>query len=259
MVSKKVTIGKMNQMINSRLAPKGRVKKRQPRRRRVAGPSENSMRVSVPAAEGAIVRLNARNPRMNTLGQSTFVTHTESFFSPATLAAGATSVNNSTMMPTNYPWLSGIAPSFSKWRWISLRFIYIPTCPTSTAGKLVLGTSFDFGDTSATTATQVQQTYHSTTSPVWAGFEGSSLLGQHNIRPTTGAVYLDVDVNRFDEKFYKIMTFTPWNLLPGAEKAIYSPGQLIILTTGGNAFTIGDLFVQYCVELIEPFAEALNA
>jgi hypothetical protein len=221
--------------------------------------SAMSQAVTAPSVGGAITRLNYRGPRMVQRGDSTFITHTEVIATLNQAAGGAFAGANASLMPSNIGWLAGPSASFSKWRWVQLRFIYIPAVATSTAGKMAMGLSYDFSDTVASSLPQIQQMYHAVAAPIWAGFEGTSLLAQHGIRPTVGSVVVEADVARFGAAWYKWMAITPWNALGGPEKSVYSPGQLVMGTANGNAVNgVGDVYVQYVVELIEPFVATLN-
>jgi hypothetical protein len=163
-------------------------------------------------------------------------------------------------MPNNLLWLNGIAASFSKWRWVRLRVIYVPQVPATTAGKLALGLGYDYQDLAPTSMQEIQMMQSSVSSPVWAGFEGACLMHDLNrsVSSVAGAVALDLDVTRCDKPWYKYITSAAFGALAPSERNIYGPAEVWIGTSGGVAGTAGDIFCSYEVDLIEPFPGARN-
>jgi hypothetical protein len=167
------------------------------------------------------------------------------------------------MHPAFFPWVNTIAGGYSKWRWIRLRFIYIPVCPTSTLGQVVLALSYDITDNAPATSAALQQVYKSVTTPVWGGFEGTALL--NNIDAPTdrfpGAVALDVDTARLGYNWYRFQSSGDILAMSAPEQDVFVPGRIWHAREGGLAapFGVGNLFAQYEIELIEPVAPAMNA
>lgn len=243
----------------------GRAARRRRRRRRVrsgnVASNGSTTMVSAPSAGSALVRRAAQVPRMLTSGEATRVCNTEmisAITNPLAFAQG-----DVYMHPAFFPWLKTVAAGFSKWRWIRLRFIYIPVCPTNTAGQLVLGLAYDVSDNAPTTSVQLQQAYKSVTSPVWAGFEGSALMNNMDARTQAfpGAVALDVDTARLGTPYYRFQSNTDILAMSLPEQDVFVPGRIFFAREGGVAtpVTVGNLFAQYEVELIEPVAPEMNA
>lgn len=258
----------LNKLENLQLAQmpgngRRRRRQRQRQRRRLNGTVSGIVPVmtSAPSAGSVIVNRRKTVPKITQSGECTYIQNTEQFFSVPLAAAGAFTQVSSVLIPSNFSWILGPSASFSKWRWLGLRIIYIPTVPTTTAGRISMALDYDLADAVPTTMTQIQQMYQSTTSAVWAGYEGSALLQDPNrpISSIPGAVALELDVNRLSEQYYPWIGIAAFGALTtAAQKNIYCPAQLFIGTNGGIAGTGGDLFIQYKIELIEPVPTAVN-
>nr|UHS72355.1 MAG: putative coat protein [Tombusviridae sp.] len=163
-------------------------------------------------------------------------------------------------IPSSLPWGSGIAVNFAKWRWRSLRFIFIPQCSTTTSGGLTLGIEYDTSETSPTTQIQLAQSYRAITTPYWGGSEGVPMLqspGTH----VQGAVCTVFDTARVSKPWYAYKTSSAYGALTVDDRNIYSPGKALVITNGGptGQVTAGYLYAQYMVELTEPVSSTLNA
>jgi len=224
-----------------------------------------SEKVTAPAASSAIVVRNTRGPRINTIGNTVVVCNTEVVATIISGAAGVFTEVGIGLYPGNFTsWLNGVAVNYSKWRWRKLRLVYIPTVPTTTAGLIVMGLTYDFADTAPTTVTQLQTFNQSVTAPVWGGYDGTSSLHNYS-KSHPGAVLIDVDVTRFGSgnglTWYKYLNATNFAAQTGIDRNIYAPGALAVATSGGTnvaAAAVGNIFASYEIELIEPTASATN-
>nr|WRQ65843.1 structural protein [Tolivirales sp.] len=221
--------------------------------------------VKVPIAGTSIVERIGRGPIMRSLGMRTEVRNCELITTISTIALGVFNTNRDALGPFNKPWLSGVASSFSKWRWIFCKYVYIPVCPTTTAGQVVLGLGYDFADNAPGSLQDAQAKFRSVTSPVWAGFDGSSDLNRYTKGRSPGSVSVEVDVNRLGgtpgDPWFRFANSGNFAGYANTDKNIYCPGYLDVSTAGGGATTtiVGNLFVEYIIELIEPIVAANNA
>lgn len=220
-------------------------------------------KVTAPSAGSTIVHRVAIPPKINSLGRSTFVRNTELLTTIQTVALSAYNTNRGNLIPGNLTWLTGLAANFSKWRWRYLKLIYVPVCPTTTVGQVVMGLGYDQADVIPTTLAQVQQYYESVTAPVWAGFDGSSELNTYTNKKVPGAVCLELDVNRLGgatgPTFYRYIT--QGNVAPqsATDRNMFVPAYVDISTIGGTVLTlVGNLFCEYVIELVEPIPLLLN-
>lgn len=216
--------------------------------------------VNPPAAAGVIV--GSPNPRIRTGREGEVnMCHTEMVISPNTSVAFAT--GNLRLLPSAFPWLSGIANSFSKWRWVTLRLIYVPQASTSVSGSFSLGLQYDEPDTDPVNLAQMSMSKGFVTGPSWAGREGGVLLGNHNMRPPPGSIVCTVDTNRFDKLWYPFITTADLATVTAASPSLvnsYQPAICVFAVGGGPAAPVqaGNVYAQYEVELIEPIVTGNN-
>jgi hypothetical protein len=219
--------------------------------------------VEVPSAGTQIVSRRPYPPKIVTTSISTHVRNTELVFGVSTAAVGAF-VSTRIPLNANFPsWLAGIAANFSKYRWHFLKFIYIPIVPTTVTGQVVLSLGYDFIDNAPASISAAQQYFNSVTAPVWAGYNGANELNTYSKVKTPGSVCVVVDNTRLGgpsgDAFYRFANGGNFGGYSGQDKNIYCPGYLDVSTAGGLALGVGNLFIEYTVELIEPINPTANA
>jgi len=161
-------------------------------------------------------------------------------------------------------WLRGVAANWSKWQWLYLRFIYIPSTGTDTAGSVHMGFLYDQYDTVPSTALQMTSLSRYTSGPVWSGSEASSMLSNPSMKCPPGAICCELDVTRLEKPWYSYVNsadFTAAITVNSAIGNIYSPSRLVVLSADGvnsTAVACGRVMVQYGIKLIEPITSALN-
>lgn len=181
-------------------------------------------------------------------------------------------------LSTSYPWLSGVAKQYTKFKWKFLRYIYVPNCSTATAGSTYFMFNYDYQDSGPTTLAQVAQSQDSSIGNAWFGGAISPQLAFSASLSTREAIFVDLDVKRLNNLWYYVRT-TQAGVSPSTGGALggvipagltYTQGSFAdsesrpatiyygadsVPGTGG----IGNLFVSYICELSEPIASALNA
>lgn len=234
------------------------------RKRPVKQINYGSTSITAPISGSSIVRRKLQIPKIITSNSSTFVCNTELANNVVGIALGAFFTVRESLYPPYVGWLSGVAVNYSKWRWVYLRAIYIPLCPTTTTGQVVLSLGYDFNDTVPTLNT-AQQAYRSVSTPPWGGFEGTMLMNSPQAKPGAGSVVVDVDTSRFGSgsalTYYRFVNQTTFGAANANDKNIYCPAYLDYSTFGGPAVqaTFGNIYWEYCIELIEPIAASVNA
>lgn len=223
-----------------------------------------------PAAGSVIISrgVSRRNqPRIDTVDTSTgrkiVVRNTELCHGVSTVALGGFSVTRLTVAPNiTSGWLHYVAAAFSKYRWVHCKFIYIPIVPTTTNGQVIFALGYDFTDAAITTTENAQRAYRSITSPVWGGYDGVNAMNRYDERRGPGEVSLNLDVKRLGGptglSFYRFTSFTNFPALSNVDKNIYAPAYLDVVTSGGTALGVGNLFIEYIIELIEPINPSTN-
>ncbi len=136
-------------------------------------------------------------------------------------------------------WVQSLSALYQKWRIRDLRVRYVPTCPTTTTGSLVLGLSSDPGSVTAAGA------YNAQTISSLPNNSVSQVYTPTTLQPV-----------RNSDWYY---TRIPAGL-SDTDLKIYSPGALVLdNATSGNtpSLVMGQLIVEYTLEFCGQAAAAL--
>jgi hypothetical protein len=210
----------------------------------------------VPPVAGGVVHYNPRVPRLMTLRNGTLVSNTELVAAVNMAALGAFATATDALVPGIPGWLQQISDCYSKFRWIKLRIIYIPACPTITPGRVGMCATYDRLETAPTTMTQMTQTFKSVVFPPYAGYEGCQIL--NDVEHAAGAISVDIDCNRFDKPWYPVIANGALSALAANIQNQYVPASIRYGSDGNVAFTAGHLYWKYVIEFIEPISPATN-
>jgi hypothetical protein len=235
---------------------------------------------SAPAAYGAVAGTKTILPLQAGVGRQLIVQNYELVHqqvgSNSLFSAGGDVCNPG--LSTSFPWLSGIAKQYSKFKWKFLRYIYVPNCSTTTAGSVFYMFSYDYLDSGPASLAQVAQSDDSSIGNAWFGGAISPELAFSPSLSTREAIYVDYNTKKATNNWYYVRTnqsgvspssggtlggtvppglsFTPGSYPdPEARPATIYYGADAVPGTGG----IGNLFVSYICEFAEPVAPALNA
>lgn len=138
---------------------------------------------------------------------------------------------------STFPWLSGIASRFEKFRFRNLNISYKPSCPTTTQGGIAIAAVYDPADTIPSNRASLFNAESCVRASVYdelsLQIKKNRLAGERHIRHTHHGL---VDANELRSS---------------------DPGYFIVATVNqpsGTASTTqyGDLFVEYTIELIGP-------
>lgn len=157
------------------------------------------------------------------------VTHSE-YVQDVTSANGTVSI----VLPCNpqrstlFTWLSAIATRFEMYRFKKLKFHYKPSCPTTTSGYVGVGFDFDAYDDVPTKMVMLAWKY----SAKCAAWQSVSLDVSADSRVSTARYcYPDVAVG---------------------DKRLNDLGNFVVLIGSDAVVSVGELFVEYTVEMIQP-------
>ena len=214
-----------------------------------------------PIAQGTVVRL--RPPRMMSTKGVTLLTHSE--LSAELAVTSSVVVRSELVMPATVgTWLRGVAQNWSKYSWISVRYTYLPSCPTTTTGAVHMGFQYDMADTLPVDVNQLSNLKGYVTGPVWEGQSGLCFINDTKCSDSSRAISLTLDVNEVSEKRYPYKTASDYTAAVGVNPNLGTflvPARLVIAMEGGNSTTAvstGRLYVTYSIRLIDPIAAALN-
>jgi hypothetical protein len=136
-------------------------------------------------------------------------------------------------LSSTFPWLSGMARLFESYKFHKLKFCYEPTCTTVTPGSVLLAVDFDASDPPPVSKTQIMSYHNAVRSAPWEGTSYTSAVS---------------DLLKFGTQRY-----VRSGAITGDIKT-YDVGNFFIATQGsvGTAATIGEIYVEYDIELYTP-------
>jgi hypothetical protein len=134
--------------------------------------------------------------------------------------------------PTTFPWLSGIANLFDKYKFHKLRFFFINNSPTSIAGNVTMAVDFD------------------TLDAVPSNGIGMSNLAKFVSFAPWKSEELSIPVQRPGNNSW---LFTTNEVPMGTDAKTYNLGNFLISTEGISStdYLVGYLCVEYDVELLD--------
>lgn len=192
--------------------------------------------VSVPLAKGRQVRIV--EPTLQGSGKSFIVKHREYLFD---VAGSAPFTNNyitvNPGLPITFPWGSGIAKNYEQYRIRSLKFLYETQAPTTEPGTVMLAMDYDPADAPPGDKPSFMSMAGAVRTPVWAGLT------------------LSVDPQR--RAFEKLFVRTG-PLGPDLDVKTYDYGVMNIAVQGSNPIELGELYVEYEIELFTPASTQEN-
>lgn len=134
--------------------------------------------------------------------------------------------------PGTFPWLATIAKSYEKWRPRKVRLIYVPLCPTTRPGNIIMAFDYDPSDALPVTAIEMEQNKTSVSGPIW--HEATLELSVRDMLDNVKA-------------YYTGPVSTP------ADRRMAYGGQFVIAYDGlDSTATVGKFYLDYEIELLTP-------
>jgi len=133
---------------------------------------------------------------------------------------------------TLFPWLSGMAPLFEKYRFDRLSFDILPSAPTSVGGRLYAALDYDWDDTPATTATELMSNLGAVEGSLWDAL--TLRVDTAHLNQVTNVRYV-ADVTRQGD----------------SQRLVYGGYLMIAASLSEGTYTF-DLWVDYEVSLFNP-------
>jgi len=145
----------------------------------------------------------------------------------------ATYVVNQPINPMNFtifPWLSGIASSYEKYKFSKLAVCVVPTCPTSSVGKCVVAIDPDSTDSQPSSYNELQ-----------------------NMRYSTGAAVWEPQVLKYNPcGEYRFCSATNGSTAAFTVDRLINDGWLYISNSGPALTNANDVYIEYTVQLKQP-------
>jgi len=192
----------------------------------------SNLRISAPVARTR--RLNTKNRPVYRNGSKGVIIRHKELVGPLMSKSTTLSYNANSFVinPGNsgmFNWLSTLAGNFDKYRILKFRASFVSNQPTSTAGRVGLGIDYDSTDPLPADRSEFFSLTHNVETAPW------------------DSLVLDVPF-KSEVKFVNSHTVTDSKLI--------DYGQLVCMadqiTTTGTAIILGDIIIEYEVELLEP-------
>jgi hypothetical protein len=159
---------------------------------------------------------------------------------------------------TAFPWCSAIALSYSKFKLKFLRYMYIPSVPTSIPGSVYLYTNYDALDSAPASLANVMTADGSSNGPVWMGGGINTEKAFRSNMNIADAVFVDVDLKQLTQPFYYVRTQA--GVTEDSRPLIMYWGSDSATFAGSSTFNLspGNLYVSYIIEFYDPVLSSLN-
>lgn len=159
---------------------------------------------------------------------------------PGSVAYTCTSTALNPGLITSFPWLSLEALTYEMYCWNALRFVYVPSCSTSSTGSVGMAIDFDSQDNVPQTETEFS-----------SNMDAVSCSPYESVTYNTNRMNF---VRQFPNKFCRY----GGSELTTNGIATYDLGQLLVFTSGqAGTTTIGRIYAEYDVTFMIPFLSSV--
>lgn len=131
-----------------------------------------------------------------------------------------------------FPWLSKIAANYESYIFRSLKFVYQPIAATTTSGTVVIAVDYDARDDPPQNKQQALTYRSAVRGPVWHSFAFTCL---------------PADLHKLKSHFTRTGAQPP-----ATDIKTYDIGNLYVAAIGLSSAIVGELHVEYDVELLTP-------
>lgn len=183
---------------------------------------------TAPVSINTRIRPRAARMRPGKVAGSMRITHREYLGEvPGNTTFGVVGYSINPGLPTVFPWLSGIANNFEKYKINSMRIDFVSIAATSERGRVTLACDYDVLDSVPNDKVEMFQIAGASESNVWST---ESLT----IKPS-------------------VILFTRSGLVAGGDLKTYDHGSIFVgVSNAGSTSVVGELFIEYDIELMIP-------
>lgn len=182
--------------------------------------------IAIPAARATTSRMT--KPKTSSRGGGVVLSHRgliSGFVGSTTFNAVNYQVNPG--MAGVFPWAAQLARSYDKYRFTKLKFSYRSVVPTTTAGVVMMSFDYDTLDILPTTKFEHSQSTPNVESNSFNSFE-------------------------LDVKCDNVWRFVRQGAIASTDLKTYDFGQLVVSSSYATASLLGEIYVEYTVELDKP-------
>lgn len=213
---------------------------------RVVQSSDQKMTISVPAAYS--YKATSQRPKFEQsregirIRRSEFVGTATNYgvtgFGLTIASAAMPGYDLNPSCPILFPWLSRLATNFERYRFESVKFRFVPSQSTATAGRFYAAVDYDYDDAPATTKTTLMGNHTAIESPVW-----------QECTLTCDPACLNRDLP------YRYVNCTTRGL--SVEQRTAYAGFLMLAFDTSVANLLMDIWVEYDVSLVTPVTDEM--
>lgn len=136
-------------------------------------------------------------------------------------------------LATTFPWLNIMAVAYESYKFLNLSFHYETLAPTTAVGTVMMAADFDPTDNAPDSKTSLMSYQDACRGPIW---------GEFNMVASSG------NLSKMKQKFLRF-----GNLPAGQNVLLFDACTFYVATQQcANTSAIGELYVEYDVELITP-------
>jgi hypothetical protein len=211
-------------------------------RNRARIPKGVSGTMQMPVAVGNVFS-NTQRAVVRNMGRGIRIVNREPIGSMSTLGSGSFSTAWLDPNPgdtKSFQWLSKEALGYERYKWHSLRLVFVPECTTTTAGVIAVTTDYDPNDTAPTSITNGLQNENSMQLAPWT--------------PARSPDFITPDLKRADYRliYHGDMSKADTNTIGTSDYVLYNFLSLFLCQGGGtNTVVAGVFWAEYDVELVD--------
>lgn len=132
--------------------------------------------------------------------------------------------------PTTFKWLSSVAINFDRYKFLKVKFVYVPSCSTLTDGTISMSFDPNAADSDPTSTVEIL---------------GMQTACQGN---TYGKLEMEIPKRVLDER--GILYMKSEDSIQNTDPRIYDLGNLYLSPYCGTTSNLGSLFIEYEVQLL---------
>lgn len=109
-------------------------------------------------------------------------------------------------LTTTFPWLSGLANQYERYKFKNLQFYYKNKCNTTFLGDISMAIEYDAGDPAPSTSVQMENYEAAVNSAPWLDFTLNNTINRGILYTRFGALSSNLDIKTYDHGTFYVAT-----------------------------------------------------
>jgi hypothetical protein len=200
---------------------------------------------NAPVSKGYVIR-NTRAPKLLSSGDGLVVKHRELWTMPAQAVTNAFESANASINPalgsgtgadaSPFTWLASIGAKYARYKIRKMEFTYVPAVSTATSGSVGLYMLYNAAEDPSTNIESSMAHYRAISGPIWKQHKLNAVAANAASQPINGRLTRDSAVT------YAV------------DRPDYDFGRIVVFHTSPTVGTLGQVWVDYEIELFAPVA-----